>query len=72
MGMSDEDIPVTPKPTVEIPDDWQPEPQAAERYPFAFVDQNGDDDDERDTSLPVGYDEHGNAIFAPRGIRYQW
>jgi len=58
--MSDD---ATPK-TIKIPDGWQP---AENLLPF-FLDG---DDDERDVTKPVGYDEHGNPLYAPRGIRLQ-
>jgi hypothetical protein len=53
----------TPK-TIRIPDGWQP---AGDLRPFAF----GGDDDERDVTKPIAYDEHGNPLYAPRGIRLQ-
>lgn len=31
----------------------------------AFI---GGDRDERDVSRPIAYDEHGNPLYAPRGI----
>ena len=36
---------------------------------FAFV---GDDDGARDVSKPLAYDEHGNALIAPRGQIVRW
>jgi hypothetical protein len=53
----------TPK-TVRIPDSWQPA-SSRNLQPFVFF----DDDDERDVTKPIGYDEHGNPLYAPRGIR---
>ena len=53
--------------TIEIPDDWGPDDERAQPA-WSF----GGDDDDRDTSLPVAYDEHGNALYAPRGIRLTW
>jgi hypothetical protein len=48
-------------------------PQAADepqdRVPaFSF---NGELRDGRDTSKPIAYDEHGRALYAPKGIRLQ-
>jgi len=60
------------KKAIEIPKAGTVKPAGKHGFPFAFVDTNGDDDDERDVSKPVGYDEHGNAVYAPRGIRFRW
>jgi hypothetical protein len=32
----------------------------------------GDDGDERDVTKPLGYDQHGNPLYAPRGIVIRW
>ncbi len=32
----------------------------------------GGESDERDVSKPVGYDEHGRPLYAPRGFRIRW
>jgi hypothetical protein len=50
----------TPK-TVRIPDDWKLAGRPLQ--PFAFA----GDGDERDVTKPIGYDEHGNPLYAPRG-----
>jgi hypothetical protein len=52
--------------TVRIPNDWQPAGRPLQ--PFAF----GGDDDEREVTKPVGYDEHGQPLYAPRGIVWTW
>lgn len=54
--------------TIVIPDDDEPaNEQAASREPFVvFV--GGDSDERDDVSKPIGYDEHGNPLYAPRGI----
>jgi hypothetical protein len=54
--------------TINIPDDFDPDDERDQDPAWAF---SGGDDDERDVLLPVGYDEHGNAIYAPRGYRFR-
>jgi hypothetical protein len=49
------------RPAITIPED-----EPAAEPSFAFV---GWDDDGRDATKPVGYDEHGQPLYAPRGGR---
>jgi hypothetical protein len=58
---------ISRKKTIMIPEE-PVEPKPLEPL-FAFV---GDDKDERDTSKPVGYDDHGNPLYAPRGLIWRW
>jgi hypothetical protein len=32
----------------------------------------GDDNSGRDTSKPIGFDEHGRPLYAPRGFIARW
>ena len=53
--------------TFEVPDDGPKQPP--DQPPIFFFGEL--DRDGRDTSKPIAYDEHGNPIYAPRGIRLQ-
>jgi hypothetical protein len=52
--------------TFEIPDPPEPRDQAPV---FIF---DGLDRDRRDTSKPIAFDEHGNPLYAPRGLTLRW
>jgi Terminase large subunit, endonuclease domain len=54
----------TPK-TIKIPNDWQP---AESLEPFVLDSSDGD---ERDVTKPIAYDELGQPLYAPKGIRLQ-
>jgi hypothetical protein len=54
------------KKTITIPDG------PVERKPVEpFLAFAGGDSDERDVSLPVGYDEQGRPLYAPRGFTFR-
>jgi len=48
--------------TFEVPEVVEPRDQ---RPVFSF---DGLDRDRRDTAKPIAFDEHGNPLYAPRGI----
>lgn len=54
--------------TIEIPDDWEPGDDEPEPF-VAFVGTYGGG---RDPSTPIGYDEHGRPLYAPRGTVHRW
>jgi hypothetical protein len=56
------------KKTIVIPD----EPgKGNDRGPLLAWAGHGDHDG-RDVTKPVGYDEQGRPLFAPRGITFRW
>ena len=59
-----------PSKTIRVPEGWQPPPPGAGGPVFLWLDLGNSDD--RDVSLPIGFDEHGQALYAPRGITLNW
>jgi hypothetical protein len=55
--------------TIVIPDADEPAKKPPPREPFVVF--AGGDSDERDVSKPIAYDEHGNPLYAPRGMTFR-
>ena len=53
-----------PRKTFEVPDATSEPPDDAPVFSISGGDRDG-----RDPSKPIAYDEHGQPLYAPRGIR---